>query len=739
MKKSILRIVSFIICAVMVFSLTGCKKEEAIDITEFMPSGKLQAGVLDENDKYALVWDDDEKCVVITDKATGVKWATTPSEYLDTPTEEKQHRARNFIESAIYVNYKVPGESAVATARAFTHSVYKGTFASEYNKETKTVTVSYMFKDADCIVPVDYSLTANGIKIAVDTAKIVEGENAVYSIDIAPYFCAAEHGREDSYVFYPSGSGAIIDLNDPVIETSTYTSEVYGRDASLGIKHDLTNQKNVYLPVYGLKKGNEAVCAIITSGVENASVTAVVNDTATAYTTVYASFALRSGDYTYSNVGAADRLIYSSEPIKDTVFAVEFVPLSGEDASYIGMAKCYQRYLYGDNEANEKAADPVYSLEFIGGVLEKKNFLGFPYDALLPLTTYSQAKDILTELSSTGVRPNVLFTGFGESGLDVKKIAGGFGLGSAFGSKKELSSLTQYCKENSIASFVDFNLTEFSVGSDGYTTADSAKSASKMAAYVYKITKGAQILDKENYDRHRMFSRNKLDGVANKLFKKLSSYDISGVSFETLTATAYSDFDNPDYFVKGNMGVQAQGIMNTYKNGGYQVAASGANAYAITSADVVFNTPVNSSRQEIFTHDVPFYQIVTKGKTAITSEPVNTGIAFATKKLMALEGGASMLFTLYNNYDVTATLSSHKDIYGGMYSGNKDDIIKAAADYSDYYKAISGQTIKNHEIVNDDVRITTYSNGVKIYVNYSEDDYQSADGVVKANDCLIIL
>jgi hypothetical protein len=106
---------------------------------------------------------------------------------------------------------------------------------------------------------------------------------------------------------------------------------------------------------------------------------------------------------------------------------------------------------------------------------------------------------------------------------------------------------------------------------------------------------------------------------------------------------------------------------------------------------------------------------------------------------MALEGGASMLFTLYNSYDVTATLSSHKDIYGGMYSGNKDDIIKAAADYSDYYKAISGQTIKNHEIVNDDVRITTYSNGVKIYVNYSEDDYQSADGVVKANDCLIIL
>ena len=74
-----------------------------------------------------------------------------------------------------------------------------------------------------------------------------------------------------------------------------------------------------------------------------------------------------------------------------------------------------------------------------------------------------------------------------------------------------------------------------------------------------------------------------------------------------------------------------------------------------------------------------------------------------------------------------------------MYSGNKDDIMKVAADYSDYYKAIAGQTIKNHEVITKDVRVTTYTNGVKIYVNYSEDDYQSADGVVKAGDCLIIL
>ncbi len=739
MKKLSLRILSFIICAAILMSFAGCAAERVRieNLAELMPKGKLTAKDVASNDKYILSWNDDEQCVVLTDKATGVRWSTTPVEYLDKTTDEKMHRERNFLESPIYVNYKVDGEEAVATARAFTHSIYKNTFAS--TESDGVITVTYMFQDANCIVPVDFSLQENGLRISVDTSKIIEGEFEVYSIDIAPYFCAAPHGSENSYIFYPSGSGAVIDLQKPVIEATTYTSEVYGKDLSLRIKHDLTNEKNVYLPVYGIKKGNEAVCAIITSGQENASLTTIVNDTPTAYTTVYANFALRTGDYNFSKVGAADTIIYSEEPIQDTVFSVDFYPLSGEDANYTGMAKLYQDYLYGNNDAAEGVSDPVYSVEFIGGLLEKRNFLGFPYDTLLALTTYNEAKSILTELSSTGVKPNVLLTGYGESGLDIKNVAGGFGLGSAFGSAKELASLTKYCKDNGISSFVDFNLSEFSKGGDGYTTSDSAKSASRMAAYVYKITKGAQIPDEKNYERHRLLSRNELTGVSTKLFKKIAKYDIAGVCFESISSTAYSDFGYSQYFVKSNMGNQVTEITNTFKNGGYNVAASGANAYSAVLADVIFNTPVNSSQQEIFTADVPFYQIVFKGKTQITSEPVNSGISYQTKKLMALEGGASMLFSIYKNYDVTAILSSHKDIYGGSYTGNKATIVEAANNYSEYYEAISGQTIASHELITEDVRLTTYSNGVKIYVNYSEDDYTTNDGVVKAADCLVIL
>lgn len=738
MKKSILRILSLIICAVMLFSLAACGEEEvAIDIKEYMPKGKLTEGVIVENDKFSLSWADEEKCVVLTDKATGARWSTTPSEYMDIPESEKQVRARGYIESPIFVNYKLPGEQSVATARAYTHSIKKGDIAAE--KKDSTITVTYMFKDADCIVPVDYILTDKGMSISVDTNKIVEGENEVYSIDLAPYFCAAEHGKEDSYIFYPSGSGAIIDIAEPIIEATSYSSQVYGKDAALSIKQDLTNDKNVYLPVYGIKKGNDAVCAIITSGAEQATLSTIVYDTPTAYTTIYTNFAVRSGDYNFiAGVGTPDTTIYSENSLENAVFTVEFIPLSGENASYVGMAKAYQEYLYGNNDANADVADPVYSIKFLGGLLQQRNFLGFPYKKLISLTSYTDAKNILTELESTGVKPNVMLYGYGESGLDVGKVAGGFKLGSAFGSKKELAAFTEYCKANGISSYIDFNLAEYATAGAGYTNSDAAKSASRMAAFVYKISKGAQILEKVNYEKHRLISRSELDGISEKLLKKISRYNIEGVSFESLSSMSYSDFGYPEYYVRNGMAEQVKGITERYKNGGYKIAASGANAYSAVLADTIFNAPLNSSKQEIFTADVPFYQIVFKGKTETVSEPVNSGLSFVNKKLMALEGGASMLFTISSEYNSTATLSYHKDIYAAKYSGNKETMVNAAEEFKDYYSATSGQTIKDHKLLTNEVRLTTYSNGLKIYVNYSEDDYTTEDGVVKASDYLII-
>ena len=200
--------------------------------------------------------------------------------------------------------------------------------------------------------------------------------------------------------------------------------------------------------------------------------------------------------------------------------------------------------------------------------------------------------------------------------------------------------------------------------------------------------------------------------------------------------TAYSDYSKEDYYVRNNMSSDVTGIYNTFKQSGKKIAANGANVYAALAADCIFETPLNSTESDLFDIDVPFYQIVFKGKKEITSEAVNAGEIIDKKVLQALETGSSMLYTICNNYNSTMTYSPFKGIYGSQYSDNKDVILKYANQYKDIYADISGQTIADHEFITKDVRVTTYSNGVKIYVNYSNNEYETADGTIAAMGCL---
>ena len=186
------------------------------------------------------------------------------------------------------------------------------------------------------------------------------------------------------------------------------------------------------------------------------------------------------------------------------------------------------------------------------------------------------------------------------------------------------------------------------------------------------------------------------------------------------------------------MGRDVSAIMETYRNSGYKVAAGGANAYAAASADCIFETPLTSSKKDIFTVDVPFYQMVFKGMTEITTENMNSGDEYNTKVLKALETGSSMLFTVYKNYITDVTYSQFKNIYGSVYDSNKANIVDAVKKYGDYYSSISGKKIVNHTLLTDSVRCTTFENGIKIYVNYSDTAYTTPDGVVEANGSLII-
>ena len=67
----------------------------------------------------------------------------------------------------------------------------------------------------------------------------------------------------------------------------------------------------------------------------------------------------------------------------------------------------------------------------------------------------------------------------------------------------------------------------------------------------------------------------------------------------------------------------------------------------------------------------------------------------------------------------------------------KEDFKKALVDTvkanQDYFNSIKGAEISDYTVVNEEVRITKFNNGVYVVVNYGDTDYESAYGIVKAN------
>ena len=103
-----------------------------------------------------------------------------------------------------------------------------------------------------------YTLTEEGVIVELPATSIVYDETlyTVNSVSVLPYFNTGKV-VDGGYVFYPDGSGAIIDFEDYETSYATLNGKVYGADYayySISGRH----QETIAMPVYGaVKEENE--------------------------------------------------------------------------------------------------------------------------------------------------------------------------------------------------------------------------------------------------------------------------------------------------------------------------------------------------------------------------------------------------------------------------------------------------------------------------------------------------
>lgn len=573
-----------------------------------------------------------------------------------------------------------------------------------------------------------YKLSGNGLTATVPMEELSYNDNGYYltSINILPYFGAAT--GEDGYIFVPDGSGAIINFDNGKTLTSAYIANVYGNDLTGQV---LSNQKSemdpeyaVKMPVFGIKREQGACFAIIESAAALASINADVSGRTTSYNTVNASFSyLQYGAVSLSDmIGTNKYQLYSAfGPSEDISIRYSF--LGAGESDYSHMAALYRDYLIEKGALKERVGntDPMFAAELIGAIDKYKSFLGIKYSAIEPLTTFANAKTILTELNANGLSGvTVVYDGWSKGGLrgnaDTglgvlgklqrgEKLSAFIGDAASLGAEVYLTTDLQYVYKDKAF--------------DGYSKLSMSPNYfdhTKVEAKDFNISDG-----KKDGTMANLISPCYVSTVEAKVNKVLSKYGEVGVNLGTASGTLFSDYLESRYTDRSKAQHLYEEAFESLASNLTSVLSDNANVYALAYSDKVIGAPLYSNRQRIVDADVPFYEMVIHGYVNYTGEAINMSDDYRTTFLKSIESGAGLRYLWIYADNSVLKETEYDNLYAVSYQTWLDS---AVSDYNELKAVLSGlgdKTISLHEILADGVTKTVYEDGTTIYVNYNKE------------------
>ena len=730
MKK---RMALFLAAALLLGSMTACRpepEEEAPRYPQTMELTSAVSGTVAENDRFSLLWDDSVKSVFVQDKQTGTIWGSTPYEYY---FSGETGVAGVELYSGIKIEYVDQTNQNIQTLEG-NPDLMNGRVIGEVLEDGFQVT--YCFDALEIAVPLQFRLREDSFEVRLLVSAIVEERARVHRIKLLPYMASVRNDTENGYLFVPSGSGALMTADTSRRSSRLFRDTVYGMDYAQSTTQAPKNIEPIRLPVFGAVAGDQALMGIIEKGAEFATIEAAAGNKETGYANICAEFQVRGSDTVYQQGVWGDNSVYTyfaEDRVGVDYVSVGYYPLSADDAGYAGMARRYAAYLEDAMGLPAQGETPSLFLELMGGVLSRESFFGFPYDTLTPATTFSQAREIVEDvLDIAGEPPVVRLLGYGDSGLDAGKIGGGFAFPRALGGAKGLASLQLFCEEKGVGLFVDFDLIRYRRSGSGYgLQADSAQKITGLPAWQYVYSPVSQGYSEEHY-YYGLLKRSELESAARKLLDKAGGLDIEGLSLDTLGRMAYSDYRDNAYALRGGMGGQVADILGVLRGEGHTLLLSSPNDYAACAADYILFSPDASARFDALDEEVPFYQMVFRGRVPISLPAVNLAADGQERFLKSVESGSALAFSLIAEYDDRFAYTLQSGLGGAVYADNRDMLKEMAEQTSAFYAAVDGCRITGHSILQEGVRRTDFDNGVSVVVNYSEAAAETPLGTVAA-------
>ena len=674
-----------------------------------------------ESDTYKLYFYEPRFSIILENKTTGKLIESTLSDEQDDGDSNAGWNAR--MKSGL----------DIAVIKGIQNTLQANMNSTE--NTVQTTKIDNGFSSKIYFTPYKFGFTVNvtiegsDLVVTIPDDSIIEEQEGTYisSISVFPFMGYSFLDKQEGYMLIPDGNGALIDLDNKEGRYVTgFSQMIYGSDSGF-VESDtktylweeldmLQDASQVIAPVFGMAhtKDQKGYLAIVEKGEKRAYIEAQPNGAMVNYNRCFARFLIRDlfvQPLNNSNTGTVPR---AEEDRTHSDLQVRYMLLSGDEVNYSTMAAKYREYLINNGSLVKKDSSYNSRVDFLG--TERENFL--LGTRAVTMTTTDDIKDIFGELKSSGVESLLsVYKGWQDGGLYDLPMSK-YNADGHIGGDSDLKDLIKDSESSNYKMYLYNDALRLNPSTNTFNF-NTIKKVNKRA---FEERVWADVYKKFNYLTPESSVEDFTSFVESMNNKELNRVALAGIS-NTLFSYSYKS----SYYTRNNTAdAYTKAVSDLDEKA--DMAMEAPNAYMWKNADAFLDMPLGSSDYMYVDHEIPFLSMVLKGVMPMYSEYINFEANKQEFFLQMVEAGVypSFYLTAENSSKLIRTNSA--DLYSTEYTTYKDAVI----DYDKKLRELNAQlgdaNIVKHETKGDGIKAVTYSNGVKVFVNYTNTQ-QIVDGV----------
>lgn len=663
-----------------------------------------------ENDVVEMYLKEETLSLIIRNKANGAIMESTVSE----PDDSLNSTWRSFIQSGVgflILNGLNEERSDLLSADA--------DIKVSVNADGFTADVT--LKKYEISFQMTVALDGEGFTVDIPSESIKEEQDNVTigSIYVYPFMGYTYASERDGYMLVPDGNGALIYLDDKDGRfSSPLTLKVWGDNAGVDESYVLSlfwdeyqtvnDSELVLAPVYGMVHTDTqmSMLAVIEEGAVDASIIAYPNGAVTNYNWITPRFTMRRIYKQLTSQRGDSSVQLQEKKRSDYNIRIRYLFGSGEDADYAGMANQYRNYLLEQDGMQAEDNDFRIRLDFLGN--DREN--GMIGKKTVTMTTTDDIREMYADLETEQVTDILsVYKGWQKGGIWSVPITS-YKADRSIGGTNDLTRLVEESTEKGI----QFYLYQDALRANPDTVNTVFNVIKKLDESVYKENTYKEIYEYFNFQTPSKAIDRLNSAVKSYLKDDMKNIALTGISDHLFSynynGKQYSRVDTLNAFQESISTIDEQ--MN--------LALENPLSCYWTNTESILDMPVNSSNYIFTDEEVPFLSMALKGVIPMYGAYTNFEADSSRFFLELVETGIYPSFYLTREDPVDLLYTNSSDLYTSRYEVYRPEIIQYYQELKAVNDQVKGAYITDRVRHDNNVVEVSYSNGVKIYVNYSQ-------------------